>query len=498
MAGKRKKTHWAVRRKNKQARRDDGDEQQEDTEPRADRRADRSDAIHPGSYAAQRPRSESPAAAGAPSLPPKRRYGLWVAFCGRDYSGMQMNEGVKTIEAELERALFEAGGIAESNYGFLQKIGWSRAARTDKGVHAAGQLLTAKLHVGDDLPAFVAKANAALPEDIRITHMVTVTKNFNAKTSCDQRTYEYLAPTFVFGRRAPAVASKDAETEKGEEKGAGGATQWPSDLRDTEEGFDDSVVIDNTTLEAHKAFRISDETLEQLNATLKQYVGTHNFHNFTSKMEPTNPQANRFIISFEAERPFVQNDMEWVRLRVVGQSFLLHHIRKMIGTAVEIVSGVTEPSTIERAMALTKMDLPKAPSVGLYLAQAHFEVYNMKMEDSIQTSHPPLDLKEPAVAAAVEQFKRDFIFDHIMKHEERTRTYAKWLRTMEVLPFDYVAKPFLEWKKEKEEEALRTDRAGRRELAKAARAGVAAQASNSAGTPAAEEGAKLEEAPASS
>jgi tRNA pseudouridine38-40 synthase len=36
---------------------------------------------------------------------------------------------VRTIEAELERALFEAGAIAESNYGFLQKIGWSRAGR---------------------------------------------------------------------------------------------------------------------------------------------------------------------------------------------------------------------------------------------------------------------------------------------------------------------------------------------------------------------------------
>lgn len=32
------------------------------------------------------------------------------------------NEGVKTIEAEVERALFEAGGISEANYGFLQKV----------------------------------------------------------------------------------------------------------------------------------------------------------------------------------------------------------------------------------------------------------------------------------------------------------------------------------------------------------------------------------------
>jgi hypothetical protein len=40
-----------------------------------------------------------------------------------DARSTRRNEGVKTIEAELERALFEAGGIAESNYGFLQKVG---------------------------------------------------------------------------------------------------------------------------------------------------------------------------------------------------------------------------------------------------------------------------------------------------------------------------------------------------------------------------------------
>lgn len=33
-----------------------------------------------------------------------------------------MNPGVKSLEAELERAMFRAGGIARSNYGILQKV----------------------------------------------------------------------------------------------------------------------------------------------------------------------------------------------------------------------------------------------------------------------------------------------------------------------------------------------------------------------------------------
>ncbi|CEG35362.1 trna pseudouridine(38-40) synthase [Plasmopara halstedii] len=472
MAGKRKKTHWAVRRKNKQARREKDDDQK-NQDSHFNRRTSRPDVIHPGSYASKRENSKNPVV-DATSLPPKRRYGIWVAFCGKNYSGMQMNEGVKTIEAELERALFEAGGISENNYGFLQKIGWSRAARTDKGVHAAGQLIAVKLHVGNDIAAFVARVNAALPEDIRVMQMVTVPKNFNAKMSCDQRIYEYLAPTFIFGERSFTASNGAAKNILAER-----TTQWASD---SEAIFDDTVTIDKKTLEAQKAFRLSSEMLQRLREILQQYVGTHNFHNFTSKMEPTNPQANRYIISFEAENPFVQNDMEWVRLRVVGQSFLLHHIRKMIGTAVEIMSCVADSSTIERALQPTKMDLPKAPGVGLYLAQACFEVHNLKMTELIETSHPPLDLKEPAVAAAVEQFKRGFIFDYIIKHEESTRTYAKWLRIMELLPFSYVPKPYLIWKKEKEDEALRTDRAGKRELAKASLLCIDASASKSATT----------------
>lgn len=316
-------------------------------------------------------------------------------------------------------------------------------------------------------------------------NMVTVTKNFNAKMSCDQRTYEYLAPTFIFAAR---TRSASTATDR-EIKPVPAATLWPTNLYDEPKPSNDddddddedkrnallapaSLVIDSATAESNKAFRVSDAMWTKLNEVLKRYEGTHNFHNFTSKLEPTSPKCNRFILSFEADKPFVNNDMEWVRLRVVGQSFLLHQIRKMVGTAVEIIAGVTSPDTIEAAMQLDKMDLPKAPSVGLYLAQAHFQVYNRKMQDSIQTTHPALDLEDPAVAAAVEKFKQDYIFSHIMQHEDATQTYARWLRTLDLLPLDYVPQPYAQWKQSKEDWAALTDRAGKREAAKAARQAI--------------------------
>jgi tRNA pseudouridine38-40 synthase len=39
----------------------------------------------------------------------------------------------KTVEDELDRAIYLSGGMLESNYGDLSKVKWSRSSRTDKG-----------------------------------------------------------------------------------------------------------------------------------------------------------------------------------------------------------------------------------------------------------------------------------------------------------------------------------------------------------------------------
>ena len=75
-----------------------------------------------------------------PSEAPKRKYGVCFGYLGSSYQGLQINPGAMTVEAVLEKALFLAGGIEECNYENLQKIGWTRAARTDRGVHAVAQV----------------------------------------------------------------------------------------------------------------------------------------------------------------------------------------------------------------------------------------------------------------------------------------------------------------------------------------------------------------------
>ncbi|OQS03435.1 tRNA pseudouridine synthase [Thraustotheca clavata] len=433
MAGKRGKprVHWYEKKQAKKARKEAGEEEiKKDEGEEYDRRSHFPTTIHPGSYAAKLDPNDTTDKCGTG---PKRRYGLLLAYCGREYSGMQMNIGVKTIEAELERALYEAGAIARCNYGMIQKIGWNRAARTDKGVHAAGQLVCAKLCIEEDEAKFREKLNALLPEDIRVLEIVQVTKNFNAKNSCDRRTYEYLTPTFVFQpKNAPATTASNDDAW-----GAHG-----------NEAFQ-NLEVDPVAWQKQKEYRLDDATYEKIQNTLALYEGTHNFHNFTSKLPPYSPKCNRYIMSFKADKPFLINGCEWIRLRVIGQSFLLHHIRKMIGTMIDIIRGATPIETISKAFEQTKMDLPKAPSAGLYLAKAHFDVYNDKNENH----RPSLEFDEPEQLTRIEAFKESQIYPEIMEKEEQHAIFPLWLLQLDVLPFSYATMAYDDWKIKKEEEA---------------------------------------------
>ena len=55
--------------------------------------------------------------------------------------------------------------------------------------------------VGSGIKRTVEKIQACLPDNpqkIQINDIKRVTKNFNCKSACDARTYEYLIPTFAF------------------------------------------------------------------------------------------------------------------------------------------------------------------------------------------------------------------------------------------------------------------------------------------------------------
>jgi tRNA U38,U39,U40 pseudouridine synthase TruA len=69
---------------------------------------------------------------------------------------------------------------------------------------------------------------------------------------------------------------------------------------------------------AKRSFQYGEKERDRFNSILKQFVGTHNFHNLTTRIKAEDPAANRYILSFEASDIFTINGMGFVKCTVVG------------------------------------------------------------------------------------------------------------------------------------------------------------------------------------
>jgi tRNA pseudouridine38-40 synthase len=71
--------------------------------------------------------------------------------------------------------------------------------------------------------------------------------------------------------------------------------------------------------------------------------------------------------------------MTFLRFTLVGQSFIYHQIRKMVGLLVKICYEELEgEETIKKAFSKERYDVYLAPGEGLYLNRMTFDLYNKK------------------------------------------------------------------------------------------------------------------------
>ena len=73
-----------------------------------------------------------------------------------------------------------------------------RAARTDKGVSAVGQVVSLKMVVGFTNYDIISSINKYLPDQIRVLGYTKTTAGFDARKHCDKRRYEYILPAWAF------------------------------------------------------------------------------------------------------------------------------------------------------------------------------------------------------------------------------------------------------------------------------------------------------------
>ncbi|KAF4580885.1 tRNA pseudouridine synthase [Ophiocordyceps camponoti-floridani] len=421
---------------------------------------------------------------------PKRKVAVMIGYAGTGYKGMQVNGDEPTIERDLFRAFIDAGAISKANADDPRKSSLARCARTDKGVHAAGNVISLKLIIEDD--AVVANINAHLPDQIRVWGIQRTNNTFNCYQYCDSRWYEYLLPSYCLlpphphsylGRKLAELAAEHGAADELRTSNADLADFWSrvedqqvrpilaaldpdvraavlerahvteAEMEETDTGADAQTTVPNETgadaprppqsvkpknnrdlgpvdyalrdikaayVTAKRRYRVSPDRLGRLQSALDRFVGTNNFHNYTVQKPFGDASARRHIKSFVANpEPILIGGTEWLSLKVHGQSFMMHQIRKMVGMATLLTRCCTPLDRINDSYADRKLAIPKAPGLGLLLERPVFENYNRRARETLDRPEIDFDKYERELQA----FKDKHIYTRIFEVEEKENTF---------------------------------------------------------------------------
>jgi tRNA pseudouridine38-40 synthase len=238
------------------------------------------------------------------------RYKLVIEYDGGPYKGFQLQDGVPSVQASLERAVA----------GFTQ--GAARvhvAGRTDTGVHATGQVVHFDLERDWRTDVVRDAMNAHLaPEPITVLSAERVGEDFHARFSARGRRYLYR----VIDRKPPLALER--------------ARAWwvktPLDV-------------------------------EAMRAAAARLIGTHDFTTFRD----THCQSKSPVKTLDGAE--VVRAGEEVHLRFAARSFLHRQVRSMTGSLVEVGAGRWTGADFAAALAARDRRAcgQVAPPHGLYL-----------------------------------------------------------------------------------------------------------------------------------
>ncbi|KAH7719909.1 PUS-1 protein [Aphelenchoides avenae] len=325
------------------------------------------------------------------------RYAMLLGYQGKNYYGMQVQSDLPTIESNLLRAMREYGVISEDEEKRPFSFYFQRAGRTDRAVSAVRQCCSMLLPLDEE---FIKNGHDAinehLPKDIRVLGIRRATPSFHAQKTCNARSYSYTLPTFAFADTTDLTNSK---------------------------------------------YRINDDRIKDVDEILAAFKGTHNFYNYTARREHAEASCNRYIIDFKCDKPFTYQDpvrneeVEFLTVNIKGQSFMLHQIRKMIGITIAIVRRLAYRSDIQKSFEKYRMDVPKAPGLGLLLERVHYDAYDRKHGKT----HESLDDWGEEVEARARKVRQELILPEILKTECETQLMMMWLASL--VNHDFVCNP---------------------------------------------------------
>jgi len=244
-----------------------------------------------------------------------KTYVLSISYDGTNYFGWQKQPDVPTVQGELEkclRKLFSTG---------VKTVG---ASRTDRGVHALGQIVSFEAPSEKYPPQDLARRlNRMLPPDIAVNGAALVEGKFNARFDSKGKIYKYR----VITRKDPFRMNY--------------AFLWEI---------------------------LPDENLvARLNETARMFLGEHDFSAFSIVKDL--PESPLCTITRSEWR--LEGD-ELVYL-IEGNRFLHKMVRASVGAMIEVISGRLEISGIKEMLSTGRRvkEFRFAPPQGLFLVKVN-------------------------------------------------------------------------------------------------------------------------------
>jgi len=245
-----------------------------------------------------------------------KRVAIEFAYDGTEFFGYQIQENVRTVQGELEKALERVFKVHIDTYA---------AGRTDTGVHANGQVAVfdcpnQRLTESDIRNAL----NANLPSDIYVKKVWFTDPNFNPRYQAKRRIYHY----YIYNSK-----SKDLFLRK--------YTWWFPYALD----------------------------IEKMREGARYLIGEHDFVAFSKKGE----EKTKTVRTINNIR-IIQLRKNLILIRVEGISFLRGMVRNIVANLTRVGAGIWVPEKIQEV--LESKDRSKsaglAPAHGLFLYKVLF------------------------------------------------------------------------------------------------------------------------------
>jgi tRNA pseudouridine38-40 synthase len=214
------------------------------------------------------------------------RYKVIVNYDGTNFNGFQRQKDYRSVEAEIESVLEKM---------HKEKIRIIGAGRTDKGVHALGQVF----HFDSDLKitevGLKKGMNSLLPPDIYVVDVKKTSEDFHARYSAVKKEYRYYI---------------------------------------RHKSFD--------LFYRNYAEYIPNIDIDKLKKNIKRLEGSHDFRGFCSAKIAKEKSTIKQIYTAEV----IEHD-EFLELIFIGDGFLKYQIRTMVGTLIDIATGRKDESIID-------------------------------------------------------------------------------------------------------------------------------------------------------